>query len=157
MALGIVSSRAADLDSSRGALDDSVAAHSRHRRPRRDHRADVDQLPWTFCVYRLHRAKPRRDCRAVAGISPGRQSPFVLFVLCYIVLVIAAGMIGCIVACATCCVAAIPYVGTVILLPVVMVLFAFPLCFLRQFGDPYDVWEVVRPTEPPPIPPVQET
>src|SRR5205823_3596705 len=95
-----------------------------------------------------------RDVLALVSTNAG---PFVLFVLCYIVLVIAAGMIGCIVACATCCVAAIPYVGTVILLPVVMVLFAFPLCFLRQFGDPYDVWEVVRPTEPPPIPPVQET
>ena len=39
----------------------------------------------------------------------------------------------------------------------------YPLCFIRQFGDPYDVWAVVRPTEPPPpptvppVPPVQDT
>ena len=69
-------------------------------------------------------------------------------------------MIGCVAACVTCCIAALPYIGTVILLPVVMVLFAYPLCFLRQFGDPYDVWAVVRPaaTAPPPpaVPPVQE-
>jgi hypothetical protein len=39
-------------------------------------------------------------------------------------------------------------------------LFVYPLCFIRQFGDRYDVWAVVRPAElppPPPIPPIQET
>ena len=85
---------------------------------------------------------------------------FFLFVLFYLVICIAGAMIGCLAACATCCIAALPYLGTVILLPVVMCLFAYPLCFIRQFGDPYDVWAVVRPVEPPPlqppIPPVQE-
>jgi hypothetical protein len=41
-----------------------------------------------------------------------------------------------------------------------MFLFVYPLCFIRQFGDPYDVWAAVKPTEPPPppsAPPVQET
>ena len=68
-------------------------------------------------------------------------------------------MIGCVAACVTCCIAALPYIGTVILLPVVMFLFMYPLCFIRQFGDRYDVWAVVRPTEPRrrQIPPVQDT
>jgi hypothetical protein len=34
----------------------------------------------------------------------------------------------------------IPYIGTVILLPVHSFLRLYPLCFLRQFGDAYDVF-----------------
>ena len=97
-----------------------------------------------------------RDVLVLVSEHPG---VFILFVLFYIVLAIAAAAISCVAGCATCCVAAIPYVGTVILLPVVIVLYAFPLCFLRQFGDQYDVWAVVTQIEPPPppIPPVQES
>jgi hypothetical protein len=69
-------------------------------------------------------------------------------------------MIGCIVVCLTCCIAAIPYVGTVILLPLHVVIFSFTLLFLRQFGADYDVWanvaSVVEPNIPPPAaPPLQ--
>ena len=94
---------------------------------------------------------------ALVTANPGI---FLLFFLFYVVIAIAGAMIGCLAACVTCCVAAIPYVGTVILLPVVTCLFAYPLCFLRQFGDPYDVWAVLPSVEPPPAgppaPPVQE-
>ena len=89
-----------------------------------------------------------------------RPGLFILYVLFYLVLLIAAAMIGCIATCVTCCAAMLPYIGTVILLPVVMVLFAFPLCFLRQFGEQYDVWAGVTLAQlpsPPPIPPIQET
>lgn len=85
---------------------------------------------------------------------------FILYVFFYLVLLMAAAMIGCIATCVTCCAAMLPYLGTVILLPVVMMLFAFPLCFLRQFGEQYDVWAGVSPGQlppPPPIPPIQET
>jgi len=97
--------------------------------------------------------------RAVWELVVANPIVFLLFGLFYIVLYVAAAMIGCLTACVTCCLAALPYLGTVILLPLVMFLFTYPLCFLRQFGDPYDVWAVVRQTEPPPpsIPPVQET
>lgn len=106
----------------------------------------------------------RQRCDAVSAFRKvwtllvARPGVFVLFALFYLLLFIAAAMIGCVAACLTCCVAAIPYLGTVILLPIVMFLFAYPLCFLRQFGDPYDVFAVVKPTAPPPllIPPVQE-
>ncbi len=82
---------------------------------------------------------------------------FVLFALFYLLLIVASVMIGCLAACFTCCLAALPYIGTVILLPVVMFLFAYPLCFLRQLGDRYDAFAVVRPEDPPPLPapPVQ--
>ena len=98
--------------------------------------------------------------RAVGQLIAARPGVFILFALFYFVLLIATTMIGCIAACVTCCLAALPYIGTVILLPVVMFLFMYPLCFIRQFGDPYDVWAIVRPAQLPPsspIPPVQET
>ncbi len=108
----------------------------------------------------------RQRCRALAAFQSvwnlfvAHLGVFILFALFTIVIGVAAMMIGCIAGCVTCCIAALPYVGTVILLPVVMVLFAFPLRFIRQFGDAYDVWAVLPPpAEPPPpqVPPVQET
>jgi len=98
--------------------------------------------------------------RAVWQLIAANPGTFILFGLFYFLLFIAGAVIGCLAACFTCCIAALPYIGTVILLPVVMFLFVYPLCFIRQFGDPYDVWAVVRPSEPPPppsVPPVQET
>ena len=72
--------------------------------------------------------------------------------------VIAAAMISCAVTCVTCCIAAIPYVGAVILLPIPVTLGGFSLLFLRQFGPDYDVWADFMPPEflpvlmPPPAP-----
>jgi hypothetical protein len=84
--------------------------------------------------------------------------PVLLYVLFLLVLAVAVVVISCAVACATCCIAAIPYVGTVILLPVPVTLVAFSLSFLRQFGPDYDVWASFIPPEflpvlmPPPSP-----
>ena len=73
--------------------------------------------------------------------------PILLYVLFVVVLAIAGGMISCAVVCATCCIAAIPYVGSVILLPVSVTLGAFSLLFLRQFGSEYDAWADSIPPE----------
>ncbi|MEO8440087.1 MAG: hypothetical protein ABI540_07690 [Spartobacteria bacterium] len=96
--------------------------------------------------------------RQVWALLVTRPGIFLLFALFYLLLFIAFGIIGCVAACVTCCIAALPYIGTVILLPIVMFLFAYPICFLRQFGDGYDAFAVARPAEPPPllIPPVQQ-
>jgi hypothetical protein len=110
-------------------------------------------------MYR-QRCNAMHALRAVWQLIAAHPVPFLLFALFYVVLWIAGVAIACIAGCVTCCIAALPYIGTVLLLPVVMFLFVYPLCFIRQFGDPYDVWAVVRPTEPPPppsVPPVQET
>lgn len=121
-----------------------------------------------FIVPVMYRQRcPAMDAfRAVWQLVVAHPGVFILFLLFYILLYIAGAMIGCLAACVTCCIAALPYIGTVILLPIVMFLFTYPLCFIRQFGDPYDVWAVVRPVDlpaadllappAPPIPPIQE-
>jgi len=99
----------------------------------------------------------RRRCRAIEAfrdvtlLIAHNLGAFVLFCLFGIVLVLAVLMIGAIVTCATCCVAALPYVGTVILLPLFLCLRAFGLLFLRQFGSDYDVWADFMPPEFSPI------
>ena len=75
----------------------------------------------------------------------------------------ATAIVACLVTCATCCIAAIPYIGTVILLPVFVLLRSFSLLFLRQFGPEYDVWAsfvppeflpILSPAPPAPEPPL---
>jgi hypothetical protein len=95
----------------------------------------------------------RRRCRAVEAFRDvslliiHHIGSFFLFCLFGIVLILAVLMIGVIVTCATCCLAALPYIGTVILLPVFVCLHAFALVFLRQFGPDYDVWANFMPPE----------
>src|SRR5687767_8780116 len=74
---------------------------------------------------------------------------FVLFVLFAIVLAIGVAVIGTLIACMTCCIGALPYISTVLLLPAIVWVFAFMLLFLRQFGDAYDVWATVGFPQPP--------
>jgi hypothetical protein len=108
----------------------------------------------------------RRRCRAreafldVAKLVLHRPGPFTLFVL--FVIVLALGLVICatLAACLTCCIAALPYVSTVVLLPAFVWLLAFKLVFLRQFGPEYDVWaapvvpeSIDAPGAPPPIQP----
>lgn len=95
----------------------------------------------------------RRRCGAVDAfrqtlrLITAYPGPVLLYMLFFLVLVIAAALISCAVTCATCCIAAIPYVGSVILLPVSVTLNAFSLLFLRQFGSDYDVWAASIPPE----------
>jgi hypothetical protein len=107
----------------------------------------------------------RQRCRAlvafreIVGLIMTRPAPMVLYLLFFFVLALAAAMIACLSLPFTCCIAAIPYVGTVVLLPIYVVLGAFPLFFLRQFGPEYDVWATtdsassISPAAPPIVPP----
>jgi hypothetical protein len=80
-----------------------------------------------------------------------RPGIFVLYVLFQIVLsmAIAALVVMAVLAtcCISCCLLLLPYVGTVVLLPVLIFKRAYPLYFLAQFGPEYDVF-------PPPTPPM---
>lgn len=95
----------------------------------------------------------RQRCRArvafarALSLVSSHPGPILLYVLFFMLLAVAMVMISCAVTCATCCIAAIPYVGTVILLPIPVTLGAFSLLFLRQFGPDYDVWAGFMPPE----------
>jgi hypothetical protein len=99
----------------------------------------------------------RQRCRArlafaqTVDLVSSHPGPILLYVLFLLLLAIAMCMIACAVTCATCCIAAIPYVGTVILLPIPVTLGGFSLLFLRQFGPEYNVWVTFMPPEFSPI------
>ena len=116
-------------------------------------------LGWALISHFMVPIMYRRRCRAVVAfreatsLVTAHPEPIILYFLFLIVLAIACGIIGCVTTCVTCCIAAIPYVGTVILLPIFVLLRSFLLCFLRQFGPDYDVWAAIPQPESPPIPP----
>lgn len=127
----------------------------------------------------------RRRCRAGEGFRgalslisnyPGEITLYCLF---WILLIVGVVMVTCLAICLTCCIAALPYIGTVILLPLYVCLRSFNLLFLRQFGPDYDVWAGLpaisqagvtdagysqttdiapqaRSPSPPPVPPLSE-
>jgi len=100
-----------------------------------------------------------RRCSAVDAVRVVLQlifddpAPFILFILFMIALWIAWIMVGCLVTCATCCLASLPYIGTVIVLPVPVLFRSFSLLFLRQFGPEWDVWAKI-PTPAATTPPL---
>jgi len=108
-------------------------------------------------MYR-HRCRAREAFVAVASVIATYPGEIVLYCLFLLVLVLAAAIVSCASMCLTCCITAIPYVGTVILLPIFVLLRSFSLLFLRQFGSDYDAWEEISQIEPlsisPPAPPI---
>jgi hypothetical protein len=108
---------------------------------------------WTLATQLMVPIMYRQRCRArlafaqAVDLVTAHPGPILLYVLFLLLLAVAAVMISCAVTCATCCIAAIPYVGTVILLPIPVTLGAFSLLFLRQFGSYYDVWSGFVPPE----------
>jgi hypothetical protein len=106
-------------------------------------------------VMYVRRCRAMDAFRIVFQLLMNNPAPFILLCLFGIVLLIALAIASVIVTCLTCCVAAIPYVGTVIMLPAFVWLRAFGLLFLRQFGPEYDVFARSTsslPPEPPPLP-----
>jgi hypothetical protein len=85
------------------------------------------------------------------GLLANNAGLFALYILFQIVLGMAIGIIVLGAVLITCCIAGclmmIPYLGTVLLLPVLVFKRSYPLYFLRQFGPGYDVFP-----PPPPAP-----
>jgi hypothetical protein len=81
----------------------------------------------------------------------------ILFLILRIALFLALAVLS-ILACCCFCLGAIPYIGTVVLLPAILYTKCFTLDFLAQFGPEYDVWTVVPPVVAPvaPAPPPPE-
>ena len=101
-------------------------------------------------MYRQRCPAPQAFTQTVRLIA-AHPRPVILYLLFFLVIVIAAAMISCLAACVTCCIAAIPYIGTVLLLPIPVTLYGFSLLFLRQFGSNYDAWADFVPPEFSPI------
>jgi hypothetical protein len=85
------------------------------------------------------------------------KARFALYILFQIAIGMAIGMIVMVAGLATCCCAflimAIPYIGTVLLLPVFVFKRAYSLYYIRQFGPAYDVFDRLVPQpEPEPAP-----
>jgi hypothetical protein len=103
----------------------------------------------------------RRRCgageafRAALSLIYNYPGEITLYCLFWIVLGVASAIAACATVLATCCIALIPYIGTVVLLPLFVFLRTFGLRFIRQFGPDYDVWATIAEptaTAPPPLP-----
>jgi hypothetical protein len=70
-----------------------------------------------------------------------QMGSIVLFFLMKLVLSIGTGFIAVGASCLTCCITAIPYLGTVILLPLIVFNQSYTLHFIEQFGPDYRMFD----------------
>jgi hypothetical protein len=102
----------------------------------------------------LRRGRCLAAWREFLGLLRMHPGEFVLYLLFQIVLALAIGVIVLVVVLATCCIAgcllAIPYLGTVLLLPILVFKRSYSLHYLAQYGPQFDVF----PPSPgaPPVP-----
>ena len=68
------------------------------------------------------------------SILEGRAGTLFLYLIFRIVLGIGAAVLAVALTCATCCITALPFVGTVVLLPISVFFRSYSLYFLEQFG-----------------------
>jgi len=70
-------------------------------------------------------------------IVPGHVGSILLFLLMNLVLTIGGVVVSSIAGCVTCCIGFLPYLGTVLTLPVHVVLRSYGVFFLEQYGGEY--------------------
>jgi hypothetical protein len=115
----------------------------------------VMAIAWTLIAHFMTPIMYRRRClagegfRAAVSLITSYPGEITLYCLFFIALGIGTAIVACAAMCLTCCLAALPYIGTVILLPVYTCLHAFALLFVRQFGNDYDAWAAITPAGPP--------
>jgi hypothetical protein len=89
----------------------------------------------------LRRVPVRAAWRMVREeILPGQVGTIILYFLMQIVLAVAVGLIAVVVVIGTCCVAALPYLSSVILLPLYVFMQSYTLFFIEQFGPRWHVF-----------------
>jgi hypothetical protein len=87
------------------------------------------------------------------SLLSARLGLFVLYLLLKILIVVVLVGISCAAVCVTCCIAALPYIGTVILLPLHVFKRSFSIYFLSQLDPDYaPLAPVVTPPSEPPAP-----
>jgi hypothetical protein len=94
--------------------------------------------------------------RELGGLLFANAGNFALYILFQIVLSWAIGLMVLLVILLTCCIAgclmALPFIGTVLLLPVLVFKRAYPLYYLAQYGPQYDVFPIQTAPVAPPVP-----
>jgi hypothetical protein len=109
-------------------------------------------------VMYLHTSGVGPAWRELGRLIGARPGAFVLYIVVkFFVSIFVIVLIFC-ACCVTCCCVMIPYIGTVILLPLWVFLRAWPVYFLGQFGPEYARFATLGPTqeavaEPGPSPP----
>jgi len=82
--------------------------------------------------------------REFLGILSVNKCRFLLYILFQIVIALAVAVIvvaaSCVTCCCACCILAIPYIGTVLFLPVLIFKRAYSLFYFRQYGAQFDVF-----------------
>lgn len=73
-------------------------------------------------------------------ILTGNVGTIILFYLMKFVLAIAIGVLACVATCLTCFLAALPYLGSVILLPLIVFGRSYSLFMLQQFGSAWRIF-----------------
>jgi len=105
-----------------------------------------------------------RECGALEAwrlcrqeLLPGNGGAVFVFFLLKIVFFMGAGVVTGILVLVTCCLAALPYVGTVLLLPVLVFLRGFSLFFVDQLGAEFRMFEDGAVADDPGATPYGET
>jgi hypothetical protein len=92
----------------------------------------------------LHESRCLDTWRELRGLSRGNLGNLILYLLFRIVLAIAMAVVVVAAVLVTCCIAgclfALPYLGTVFLLPILIFERAYSLYYFAQFGPAYDVF-----------------
>lgn len=101
----------------------------------------------------------RRDIDAIdalrvftAEILPGRLGEIILFYLLKLALAIGAGVVVLLGTCLTCCIAGLPYISSVVFLPVHVFFRCYSLAFLDQADESWRFLVVTAPPPPPTLP-----
>ena len=87
--------------------------------------------------------------REFLGVLTANSGRFILYVLfqiaIWIVIVFLIVALICVTCCCAACILGIPYVGTVLLLPILVFQRSFTLYYLRQYGPAFDLFPAMEP------------
>ena len=64
----------------------------------------------------------------------GHVGSFILLILMMFLLGLGAGVVAMFAVCATCCIGALPYISSVLFLPITVFFVCYALCYIQQFG-----------------------
>jgi len=83
---------------------------------------------------------------AWSGLCRGHIGSAVLLLLMMMALGIGAGVVAFIAICSTCCIGALPYISSVLLLPITVFFTCYILMYIQQFGDDWTFFSPMCPS-----------